>query len=763
MPKETGEEIQRLLKTVADHFDIEDRAVRERQLRTWRKLKLYWNGFQNIYYSEVAHDWRIWNDMNRAEENDQTYYDKPVNVFRAYLESIIAALSVTIPTVECFPDDADSPLDIETAKAGSKIAELIYKHNDASLLWLHALYVYCTEGMVACYSYPKEDDKFGTYEEPEYGEVEEFKKICPACGTNLADELFSEQEQDEFMPGDDDVDLHDLLHREGPLCPNCATMLDPELQVTPLKVTKIIGQTTKPKSRQCIEVYGGLYVKIPNYARKQEDIPYLRFSYESHYATVLERYPHLSGKIKGESNQAAGIYDPYETWARLNPQYNGEYPINTVTVNNYWLRPCSFNILPEDDAKRLKQEFPDGCHYVKVNEQFAQAENESLDDCWTLTYNPLSDYLYHDPLGLLLTSIQDITNDLVSLTLQTIEHGIPQTFADPDVLNFDQYRQTETTPGAIYPVKARSGKAVGESFYEVKTATLSGEILPFGQNVQQLGQLVSGALPSLFGGSSEGGKTASEYAMSRAQALQRLQTPWKSLTLWWKNIFGKVIPSFIKDMATDERFVQKDSQGNFFNVFIRQAELQGKLGEIELEASEQLPTTWAQKKDVIFELLKLNNPAILEALTLPENIEFVSEALGLSEFVLPGTEDRIKQLDEIKQLMVSEPIENIDPMSGQAMPMPSVQVEPQLDNNQLEAEICRGWLVGPAGRLARTENPKGYMNVLLHMKMHLMAAMPPPMMNPQMQQGANPRIQEPQTENVKAPIKGDSDAGRYIQ
>src|SRR5690349_16350852 len=163
--EEVDERIQRLLKTVADHFDQEDRAVRERQIRTWRRLKLYWGGFQNTWYSEVAHDWRIWDEETRADDNQDVYYDKPINVFRAYLESIIASLSTAIPPITCFPDDADNPLDISTAKAGDKIAELIYRHNDVSLLWLHALYIFCTEGLIACYAYPKEDEAYGTYQE----------------------------------------------------------------------------------------------------------------------------------------------------------------------------------------------------------------------------------------------------------------------------------------------------------------------------------------------------------------------------------------------------------------------------------------------------------------------------------------------------------------------------------------------------------------------------------------------------------------------
>ena len=144
----------------------------------------------------------------------------------------------------------------------------------------------------------------------------------------------------------------------------------------------------------------------------------------------------------------------------LSPQYRGEHPINNVTVRNCWLRPSAFNILNEDESEDLKKEFPNGVKVVVVNDFVADACNEALDDCWTLTYNPLSDYIHFDPLGLLLTSVQDITNDLISLVLQTVEHGIPQTFADPKVLNFNAYRNSEVIPGGIYPATPKSGKAI---------------------------------------------------------------------------------------------------------------------------------------------------------------------------------------------------------------------------------------------------------------------------------------------------------------
>ena len=757
----TPDSIQHHLKTILDHFQDEDQDVRQRQIKTWRLLKYYWSGITNVWYSETAHDWRVYEDEQLALDSQQGYYDKPINVFKAYLESIIAALSITVPGVVCLPDDAENPDDVDTARAGNRIAELVGQHNDVALLWVHALFIYCTEGLVFAHHYTKEDKEYGTYTEDKYENITTEVYKCDACGAELEDDLFTSQVKDEFGPDEDDVELQDAVTK-GPICPHCAAELDPELQKTPLIVTRLVGKIEKPKARQCIDVYGGLNVKVANYARKPKDTPYLLFAYDAHYTNVLERYPHLRDNLKGLSglNQGTdGTNDSYERWGRISPQYRGDYPSNTVTVRNIWLRPSAFNVLSSDDCDELKRKYPDGCRVVFVNDVFAEAENCSLDDEWTMAVDPLSDYLYMDPLGLALTSVQDITNDLVSLIVQTIEHGIPQTFADPDVLNFDAYRQSESLPGSIFPAKARTGKSVSEGFYEVRTASLSGEVLPFTERIQQFGQLVSGALPSLFGGQSSNAssQTAAEYAMSRAQATQRLQTQWKTLSLWWKNVFGKVIPAYIKNVVEDEQFTRKDFSGQYIKVLIRKIELQGKLGSIELESADQLPTSWAQKKDVIMQLLQAGNPEILAALGSPENVNLITQAIGLHNFVMPGQADRDKQYEEIQLLVNSEPIDEMTP---------SVEIDPLLDNHAIEAGICRNWLMSDSGRLAKTENPMGYQNVLLHLKQHMSIIAPPMNAMPQPNGDAanaghpsNQHLAAPPTKEM--PNAADGNSGQY--
>lgn len=756
----------KLLADVCDRYWKEDQAVREQQVRKWRRMKLFWDGFTRTWYSEVAHDWRIYDPAYLDDNGQQDYYDKPVNIFRAYLESLIAALSVTIPPIKCFPDDADNNLDLLTAKAGDRIAKLIYRHIDAQQIWLNGLFIYCTEGTVFAYNKTEESPKYGMTREPQFeNEYEQHEyQLCANCGFQLADVTLSEQAEAEYDPDNDDVLAQDYLQREEMLCPECLSIAAPDINRDNLVVTRIIGYTETPKSRVCIETYGGLNVKIPVNAKFQKDIPYLFFSREVNFAVARDMYPHIRNEIQpGQS----GI-EPYERWARTSTQYLGQEPEDVVTLKTAWLRPCAFECLADEkEAKELRKKFPNGARVVYVNDIIAEYENESLDDHWTITQNPLADNLYFDPLGMLLTSVQEITNDIISLGVQTIEHGIPQTFADPAVLDFNMYGQQETSPGAIYPATPKSGKGMQDAFYEVKTAALSQEVLPFASQIQSLGQTVSGALPSLFGGDIQGSKTASQYSMSRAQALQRLQNTWKMFTTWWKQIYGKAIPAYIKTVRDMEKYVERDSSGNFINIVIHRAELEGKLGQIELESNENLPITFAQQKDTIMKMLQTQHPVLQQLLMDPENLPLLYDAFGIPELSIPGEDSRNKQYDEIRILVNSEPlmvppdIMQAEQMQMQGMPIepipqPSVEVG-EFDRHQIELEICIKWLNSEAGKLAKFDNPPGYQNVLLHAKAHKDAMMQQMMEQMMANPGAGAPPEKPNEKDKEAPITGDGD------
>lgn len=747
------------LKYVCDYFYEEDLSVRQVQVRFWKKLKLYWNNFSQVFWSERDGSYLIpGREAESTGANDQSYYDRPVNVFKAFLETIVAALSVNIPSISCMPDDADNPNDISTAKAGNKISELLYKRNNAVFLWLHALYIYCTEGLIACYTYEDSSKEYGTYEKKKYKDEEVTGYFCPSCKKQLEEEQVAQakiieermkvkfdadNEDTELLNYEDDapikIDEEQLL--EPIVCPECSVIIDGNLAKSTLIIPKFIGITNHPKSRLCMEIYGGLYVKVANYAKKQADTPYLIFMYDTHYSNILEIYDDLWDKID-KSNWASNQgNDPIEQYARLNIQYRGEMPRDNVTVKNVWLRPAAFNVLQtKEKANALKRKYPNGCKVVIVQDMIAHHCAESLDDHWTLTQNPTSDYLNHEPLGEVVVNIQDIVNDLISLTLQLIEHGIPENWVDPSVVDVPAIGQREVVPGAYSPIKNSIGtRSIKDAFHSTQAASVPPELFTFYRIINELGQFVSGALPSIFGGAlPNSGETLGEYQESQRMALQRLQTPWKMLTIWWKSVMGKAIPAYMKMIVEDEKFVKKDQQGNFINVFIRKAELAGKLGDVELDNSDQLPITEEQQKDIIMQLMALNNSEIFEALSSPENLPFVRKIVRIPQFRLPGEDDRQKQYEEIQELINSVPVplgsaevEGEMGMEGieeteQLVDSPerpqftsSIPVDIILDNHKIEAEICRNWLVGDAGRLAKVDNPDGYANVLLHFQEHI--------------------------------------------
>ncbi len=722
------------IKNIIDDFENDERVVRDRQIRDWKRLELMWYGFTNFYWDYVAHDWRIFGTSDSDEQSAN--YDKNINVFRAYGETIIAALSATVPPIKALPDDADNVNDVLTAKAGSKIAELCYTQVNAPLLWVRILFTYYLQGLVASYNWTDEDKTYGVVNLPDEKEeeVDGEQTICSSCGAVLQERELSDklldQESNEFDPDDDDVILHDLISsgQASTLCPECLNMMDPELKKTNIIVTRLIGNKATPKSRQRVEINGGLYVRVPNWARSQEQCPYLFYDYETHFSTLYEEYPELWEIFKdidnGKMNSADGN-NLYERWGRLNPQYRGDYPRDCPTVKHRWIRKSAFNSLQDEKlAKKLKKKFPDGCYTCLVNDEYLFSCNENMDDHWTLMINPLSNSITYDPLGTLETAIQEITTNLLSLELQCIEHSVPITFFNPKFLNSEQFRNTEVAPGGMYMTKTiGENRNISDGFHSLQTATVSPELAPFGAKINEMGQFVVGAMPQVWGGTSDNSsRTASQYAMQRNGAQVRLSAlTGRTVNTFWKTIWSKVIPAYMKNMLEDERIVKPGLNGSFIQTTIKRSQMEGKIGDYYLEAPEGLPQSLDQVRETVKEMFQSGNQQLISILSTPENLPYINTMFGLTDIVIPGEKDREKQNEEIQLLIQAGPIPSgqVNLMTGQMDEQPSVMPEFEVDNHQIEAEICRDWLVGEKGRQCKSENEPGYRNVLLHLKIHM--------------------------------------------
>jgi hypothetical protein len=731
-PLKDKEELQRALMSILHDFDIAEESSRSYNLRIWKKCENYFHHLQQTYWSSYANAWvlpEFFYKQNPEEDLDLADL-KVINIYRAHAESIVAALSVNVPTIAFPPADADKPEDLSTGKAKSKIGKMIERQNKAKLLLMRMIYILFNQGLVAVHNYPHESEEYGTYQEPQKDtkKVRMIDVLCSNCAETL----------DSLGPIEDNQKMQPNI---GPVtCPVCENEMTPITEEREEEAEYIKEYKVKGKVRQKLAVYGPLNVKIPTHAYDQRAIGILNLDAEQNLAKAQEIYPHIAGNMRavnsaGTSEQARMPNAAYDSYSR-----------NNVTVRQTWLRPWQFNSFaktgdPHEDevVRELKEIFPNGCCFHAVGDVYAESYPETLDDAWSLSFNPLDRFLHADPIGLGLIPIQDMKNEMVNLELESLEHGVSEKFVDPEVLDLKEYAAARGGPGMVFPLKSvMPGQNVQNSFFETKTSTLSDEAGRFELRMDQAGQFVTGDYPSIYGGPNSG-DTAREYDISRQQALQRLSITWTIINFLWADVIDRAVDGHISNLKEDEHYVDKlAGSDDFVNIWIRKDELEGSTGEAYAESSEQFPVSWAQQRDILMNLMMQQNPLVDAVIADPNNRTQVAQLLGLPNFYIPGDQAKRKQLAEISKLIREEPIPPTpgNPMTGEQGLPPMSTIEPEkIDDHFVHAETCKFWMNSDIGQYYKENKPSAYANVMLHHDMHEQLAMATMMPPPGAEQG----------------------------
>jgi len=774
------ENVHRCTLTLFEEYKKEEQDIRETRIAFWKKLENYFDGIQNIFFDYGARDWRRVDSTNPVF--DPNLYDKIVNIYRAHGESIIAALSVKLPRVIFYPDDADNVEDVDTARACNDVKKLIEKDNNGTLCLIKALYYLWNQGVAAAYVYNRASNEYGTIKVPQYGPdvpVHTTDYYCPVCTQHL------DQQQIKGLP--------EPQHPDMALCPKCGPVSPIPDTISEL-LPQVLGYTDEAKSRTIIDVFGPMSAQMPFYARKQEHMPYLMLRFEQHEALLKSVYKDVAEKIRGKSDSN------FDRTARMQNN-NWDSNQHLVTTSCCWFRPWSFSVLSEQDAEMMLAKFPDGLYAVILNDDLvAETREESLDKHWAVTHSPLGNFIHTDPLGKTLAPVQDIRNEAVDLSIETFEHSIPETFADPDVLNFEAYGETAAAPGMKYEAKPKAGRSLAESFHTIKTATVNDEMENFIKRTDADGQFVSGSFPSIYGGpNTSGSKTAKEYSESRAMALQRLNTTFTIIKDWWARVMACGVQNYITGMVEDTRIVSKGPSGSgFVNKWIKQSELSGKIGRVEADAEEELPSSYAQIKSTIMELVTLNSDDINTALFDPANSPIIAKAIGIPDAKIPGADSRDKQIGEIAELLKNAPIPAMPavalpsqemqqgaeapqqipeqqeqppvessappqrggmPAAGVAAagppvpPQSTVAVNVKFDDHEVEMDTITTWANSPEGLIEKQQNPAGFANVEAHYAEHEQALLMKQMQDAQKQmltQGGPAPEGQPESQNKQS-------------
>ena len=692
------EEYKDLLSSLIDNFVDKDRSYRERRMREWKKLDLYWHSVFYFFWDTESNDF---NFNVTSDADDDIDFNRAANIYKAHGESIISAVSSSFPHVVFFPSDADNNDDITAARAKTALAKLIRKHNGLDLLLLHATFILFNQDFVACWNRNVTDKKYGIFKTSTIIEEDFPEENCPECGSVL---------------------------EEG-YCPECNEFSGKSPEKGKGGEDFYEVEEKSSKSRQILEMFGPRNVQIAKYTKKMANSPFLILRRDFCPAELKWQFQEFAKDIEENTD------DSQEYWVRSPYNAYSDSESATAVHTIVWLRPWALNDVVDKDheqlANKLLKEFPTGLRVEFVNDIIVKISEEDLDDFWTISKGPFSDTLHADPLGRPLVDLQEMTNDVLNFTVDTIGHGVGETFVDPNVLDSEQYKDGYHRPGDITGVKAKAGERLDQSFYQNKPAQLSGEIDKFSTYLESMSQLVSGSFPSIYGGTLEGSRTASEYAQSRQQALQRLGTTYKILKRFILEIMDRAVTNFAKNMSEKENFVVRNGS-NFINNWIFKSELSGETGEVSIEGGEELPVSWTRIRDTIFELMQVNNPLIQAIFADPQNVTVFKNVIGIPELILPGETSRDKQWAEIAQLISEEPL------NGKT----SIPTNFNLDDDNVELAICRYWINSEQGRFARKTNPAGYENVVLHAQEHQMN-----FMNKQAQ-AAPAEAAKPETEDL---------------
>jgi hypothetical protein len=688
-----------LLYKLVRMAEMEDEDIRYRLIRNAKRNEFYFNNLQKFYFDEVARDYRsleaVVTELASVSGSAELEDIKIPNVYRAYAESLIAALSIQPPNTEFTPDDSEDPDDIETAEAYSRIAELISRHNQAQLLLVKALVILFNQGVVFGYNFYKTDPAYGVVTRPKETRTVDkttFNSYCPECNQLAASGLEQNQVNQPIQ------------------CPECGftgltNLLSPQIE----QVQEVVSWEDTPKGRSGFDVFGLTNVKVSIYARNQESCGYLILRIEDNVAKFKEVYSEFADKI----TPSGGDTYLYERWGRVPLEYSGQIFKDITTLRTCWLRPWYFNNLQPEEAEYLKGKYPKGVMVSVIGEQVVEKQEEKLDDRWTITFDPRANFIHGEPAGNALTPLQDAETDVFNLGLQSIEYGIPETFANPKTLNFKKYKESRATPGMVTPaLPPGPDKNISDGFHTIKTATLSSEYMNFERGLEAKTQFVTGAFPSVFGGTNlQGGQTATEYTESRARALQRLQLVWQMMSSFWRKLITKCVVDFAQNLREDERFAKKQN-GTYINVWVRTSQLKGKVGHVEPELDPQLPQSWAQIKDTLMQVLNLQIPEVGQILLHPSNTEILKRAMGVRDFYIPGECDRNKQFSEYYELAAGQPLDE---------KTSSVPIDIVVDDHQVHMLVLKGILVDSVGLQLYKTNPAAYQNCILHYRAHEMA------------------------------------------
>lgn len=496
-------------------------------------------------------------------------------------------------------------------------------------------------------------------------------------------------------------------------------------------------QDGQPKGGVVTEVMGTLETKVPIASKGIFEWPYFQAAREIDITVAKTRYKDIRDKITGGNGGSdvelvarnARIAVSEGTFLQSQAGDTIDY---LVTECNDWFRPSFYATQSKDIEAQLLEQFPRGVHCVFVDDVFAKAEPEDMEDAINIMHALPGDGQSRVSIGACMVPIQENFNDLMNQAIECYDYCIPAKWIDEESIDIDAIQEQQAQRGSYYPMEKKQGEALANNFFEETSVTVPADMAAFMTEISgPLSQFLTAQQPSLFGGEmGEAGKTAKGYQMAAQQALGVMGLIWTPYTVFYSQIMKQSIKASakarIEEGAISALVPRQGQSSSAEEITVDLQDLAEGNFNFSPEVDAQFPESWSQQRAVYFQLLEdaATNPELAQQLMQPDNLALARNLIGIEDFTIAGADSRDKQIAEIDEMVkgvgplpnpAAEQIQAPEQAAAPVQPLvSSIPIDPEYDDHAVEyAEVTR-YLNSPAGQKLKMEKPDQFQDIRLH-------------------------------------------------
>lgn len=713
----------------------EDWAVQRRYvLRTQLRAMEYRNGNQHIGwdpltcsyvgYADIvrAQGWQTGTEQGNADFTPQ----KNVNIIDWLCRVWCSTLGAAIPGVEWWPGVEDSDLDSRAAVARDRAYNKIASDNqDKDFLQQQLEYLFLTGCYFRYIRWSMDPQLTSTHFEDvidmQEQQISPDRYVCSNCGAEVP------------------VDLRNLKQLQT--CPSCGRPLT-SAEFYPgarMKMPVVTGQREVPNGQVHWDAACGLSVQVMPHASTNgggviANTPLLEFQTDITKGGFRRMYPDSWQLAENASSDASAPDSELARLARMRQNTPGGLRwTNTLqkmpTLHRVWFTQDAIAAWDkQEEAQEVQDLVGDGCVGVFFQDKLIDIQHDILRKRWTWCGCKKNSGAYPVAPVVLALDFQDRLNDRVDGTDDYFDRlGCPPVLFNQTIfgeaLN-GAYLASGTMLGV--PVNQDVGKKMEDGFFQPQFHQDNG-VFEWIKLLIEYVQLLVGAVPQTYGGHQEGIDTAKGQEQALKTAMGVLWLYWNLVRAEWAKAATLSVDCFAENATQDEYRVTRSSDSDDFEIEpIVVADLDGK-ADARPEANQDYPIGYEQQRELYRQLFmmasgKEPNPLVMEVLDTFEARRQAMRYLGPPDMELPETPYHYKVLDDIQQLISTDPIPTgILDAQGQEQFKPSVEPDPEFDDMDVTIDTVSRYAVRhfkklPIGSPAMV-NLKAYFKMAIMIKM----------------------------------------------